>query len=112
MNIRNEPSKEELGRAISRLEDRRERERAARPDAIHRAIHFLMQQIVQNNRDATPEARHHMETLDRELGNPEALAEQEPQPAAAASTSTGNTEQPAAPIKVSKRFRRSNTATE
>lgn len=47
----------------------------ARPDAMHRAVIFLLDQAKMNNRDITVEANQHIDTLDEELGNPKELAE-------------------------------------
>lgn len=60
---------------------RRAREKKARPDAMHRAVRFLLEQATMNNRDIKPEADHHMEVLDAELGNSKELeAAKKPKP--------------------------------
>lgn len=50
-------------------------EAEARPDAMHRAVHFLLHQAIMNNNDIGPEARHHLATLDSEMANAQKLAE-------------------------------------
>jgi hypothetical protein len=48
---------------------------------MHRAVRFLLEQAKMNNRDITPEADHHMEVLDEELGNSKELeAAKKPKP--------------------------------
>lgn len=66
------------------LDARQRKEAKARPDALHRAVIFLLREIKQNNRDTAPEVDHHIATLDKELGEPELIAELEAPPAAAA----------------------------
>ena len=63
-----------------RIDEKHEKEIAARPDAMHRAVHFLLQQIVLNNRDAKREADFHMRQLDEELAVPEKIEEIPPDP--------------------------------
>jgi hypothetical protein len=62
---------------------KRSKEAKARPDAMHRAVRFLLEQAVLNNRDIKLEAEHHQEILDAELGNAkelEALKKAAPRP--------------------------------
>jgi hypothetical protein len=106
MSIKNADDRERQERQIA---GRRSKEAQARPDAVHRAVHFLLQQTALNNRDTTPEVNYHIETLDRELANPEALEEVNQIPAAVSAEEPPPAPAPAAPIKVSRRFRRSAT---
>lgn len=54
-------------RQDAEIAEKHSKEAEARPDAVHRALHFLLTQTMQNNPDTTREAKFHMETLDREL---------------------------------------------
>jgi hypothetical protein len=59
----------------ARIAQRRSKEAEARPDAMHRAVHFLLHQAMLNNNDIAPEARHHLATLDREMADSQKLVE-------------------------------------
>ena len=61
--------------ADERTAQRHSLEAQARPDAMHRAIHFLLHQAMINNQDIAPEARHHLATLDREMADNQKLIE-------------------------------------
>ena len=61
---------------------RRSKEAEARPDALHRAVVFLLRAAKENNPDMTEEATHHIATLDAELANLDVVAEIEKPPAA------------------------------
>lgn len=52
-----------------KVDKKRDQEKKARPDALHRAVIFLLEQAKMNNRDFGPEADHHMKTLDNLLGD-------------------------------------------
>lgn len=45
----------------------------ARPEPFHRAIKFLLEQAIQNNRDCRPEADHYLRLLDAEYADAEKL---------------------------------------
>jgi hypothetical protein len=61
--------------ADERTAHRHSLEAQARPDAMHRAVHFLLHQAIVNNNDIGPEARHHLATLDREMADSQKLVE-------------------------------------
>ncbi len=92
------------------LEAQRSREAAARPDAFHRAVIFILKAIRENNPDFTEEVAHHIATLDSELAVPARLVEIE-KPAPAAKTESAAAAAPPAPdtakiLKQSRRFKR------
>lgn len=95
------------------IADRHRKEAQARPDAVHRALIFLLKETRQNNPDQAREIEHHINTLDAELApgrNPAATAD-EPDPTAAASGTTEPADETKAPdtaaaLKTSKRFQR------
>jgi hypothetical protein len=93
------------------------KEEKARPDAMHRAVRFLLEQAKLNNRDITTEADLHMQILDDEFGNPKELqALKTPQgpvevhapPAPPAETPQPEAQDTAALLRQSGRFRRSS----
>lgn len=94
--------------------ERRGKEAEARPDAVHRAVVFLIKAAKENNPDLTEEANYHLATLDQELANMEKVNEIEKPAAAGPARSDSDDEQAevpkarntAAEIKTSKRFRR------
>jgi hypothetical protein len=107
----------------ARTAERHTKEADARPDAMHRAVHFLLIQAKANNRDCTREANHHIATLDAEYGEPQKLDEvgealpeanpvataaeaAEPIPAAAAPARRNAPTDTAKALRTSKRFRR------
>ncbi len=47
--------------------EQRAKEAEIRPEALHRAIHFLLQQQMINMPDTTEDARYHMAVLDSQL---------------------------------------------
>ena len=96
---------------------RKEEEKKARPDAMHRAIRFLLEQAKMNNRDITTEADEHMQTLDELLGDKKELSriktpapanavEMQAPPAAVAETAQPEVQDTAALLRQSGRFRR------
>ncbi len=102
-----------------RIDEKHSKEAEARPDPVHRAVHFLLQQIVLNNRDAKREADYHMRQLDEELAVPEKLDEipADPDPTVTATQAAAPDEPPkpktrtastntAETLKTSRRFRR------
>lgn len=98
--------------SIRNDDKKRAREKKARPDAMHRAVRFLLEQAKMNNRDITLEADHHMETLDAELGNKKELQATpiKPEVEAAAAPAAEQHEQDAeevpGQVRQSSRFRR------
>jgi hypothetical protein len=106
MSIRNTKSK------------KAQKEEKARPDAMHRAVRFLLEQAKMNNRDITIEADQHIQVLDDELGNPkelEALKKSAPAgpvevqaPPPPADTPQPEAQDSAALLRQSGRFRRSS----
>jgi hypothetical protein len=114
MSIRETAAEEARQRQNQQIEARHSKEAEARPDAMHRAVVFCLRQIALNNRDASREVAHHIETLDKELGNPEKVAQLEPAPAGTPATAsegqqpaTADAAPPANTIKTSRRFQRS-----
>lgn len=77
MSIRDAAEQQE-----QQTEARHEKEAAARPDLLHRAVIFLLKEVKQNNPDAGRECEHYKQLLDAELGNPELIAVTEGTPAA------------------------------
>lgn len=73
MSIRN--AEEGRQRQQDERAEKRRKEAEARPDAMHRAVRFLLNAAVENNPDIADEARHHLETLDTEMANPDKVAE-------------------------------------
>lgn len=95
--------------ADERTLQRHNLEAQARPDSMHRAIHFLLHQAIVNNNDVGPEARHHLATLDREMADAQKLVEigEEPereQPPVIAGDG-GGPAAPPRPVQQSRRFR-------
>lgn len=67
--------------SIRNDDKKRAKEKKARPDAMHRAVRFLLEQATMNNRDIKAEADYHLEVLDAELGNSKELdAAKKPKP--------------------------------
>lgn len=106
----------EAGRKRQQAEraSRRSKEAEARPDAVHRALIFLLKETKQNNPDASEEANHFIQLLDAELAaSPEKVkALESPAPVEAEPDAEGNpdeAEKPntAATVKRSRRFSRS-----
>ena len=84
------------------LADRRSKEAKARPDAIHRAVLFLLKETAQNN----PDAKHEVEFLAREVDHQMQESDDQPiddNPAASDDPSSPNKDPH---VKVSKRFRK------
>ena len=98
-------------RQQTQREKKRSKEAEARPDALHRAVIFLLHAAKENNPDLADEAKHHISSLDSELANPEKLAEIEPA-APKATDDEPEAEEPPKPdtaskIRQSRRFQRS-----
>lgn len=96
-------------------EKKRAKEKKARPDSMHRAVKFLLEQAVMNNRDIKVEAQHHLDTLDAELGDTKEIAKpsgpvQMPAPAAAAAAPPPQepAQDTAALLRQSRRFKRNS----
>ena len=75
-----------------RIAEKHTKEADARPDPMHRAVHFLLLQAKANNRDCAREANYHIQSLDETLGEPQKLEEvgeaiPEPNPVATAAES-------------------------
>lgn len=101
--------------AVEEGRDRQENERAARrrreadirPDPVHRALLFLLKEVMQNNPDASVEAKYHLATLDEEFVDKAKLTELEEDEPAKIDPGTGEpAANPTHPIKQSRRFRR------
>jgi hypothetical protein len=92
------------------------KEAETRPEPLHRAVRFLLQEAIQNNRDCRPAAEHHLRILDKEYGDTEKLAELEPSPkpvavpAAETAPAAENENQPRPPVRPSRRFQRQQEA--
>lgn len=115
MSIRNDSEKNRK-KLESQRDERRHKEAEARPESMHRAVHFILNQIIENNRDARPEAEYLMRTLDEEFGNPEVLNKpaviEQPQQEEAEETASGAPDSSPTAIaaqvrRQSSRFRRS-----
>lgn len=89
----------------SKIAARRNREAEARPDAVHRALIFILKEVAQNNPDSKVEADFYVSELDQQMNADVDVDE-------TASQTQGNVENagPDAPqpIPQSKRFRRAS----
>jgi hypothetical protein len=100
--------------SIRNPEKKRAQEKKKRPDSMHRAVKFLLEQAKQNNRDITVEADHHLSTLDDELGNKKEIGPVVMPTAAAAATAPAPpapaepAQDTAALLRQSRRFRRNS----
>lgn len=110
MSIKNAAA-EAAQRQQEQIDAQHQRERQARPNAMHRAVVFLLRQASLNNRDSKREADHHIATLDNAMADKEALETVEaPSPANAAPLPVNDAPPPpaantAAAAKKSRRFR-------
>ena len=91
---------------------KRHKEKKARPDSMHRAVKFLLEQAVLNNRDIKVEAQEHLDTLDAELGDPKEISKPagpvEIPAAASAAAPVEPAQDTAALLRASRRFKRSS----
>lgn len=119
MSIREKDEAVNAERQQQQIDELHSKEAEARPDAVHRAVVFLLDQCKLNNRDASREANYHLRTLDEKLAIPEKLEEIEglelPDPVETAKTAAEPTPartrkrgaaDTAALLKTSKRFQR------
>ena len=90
-------------RQEKKIADRHEKEAATRPDAVHRALLFILKEIAQNNPDAKNEAEFFVSELDQQLADPDSIDAAESE---SIETTSPATPDPAAPT--SRRFRRRN----
>lgn len=68
MSIRNaKQSQLNAAKQQAAIDEQHAKEAHVRPDALHRAVVFLLKQAALNNPDFAKEATHHLETLDRKL---------------------------------------------
>lgn len=89
-------------RQQKKLADRREKEAAVRPDALHRAVLFLLKECAQNNPDAKHEVEFLAHEVDQQMKTGPDEADDEPGKDDPAASPDGEHKVP-----VSKRFRKS-----
>jgi len=79
MSIKTTAAEINRAKQQARIDEKHQREAEARPEPMHRAVHFLLQQAIQHDRDCTKEAEFHLKTLDEAFGQKEQIAQLERQ---------------------------------
>ena len=117
MTIHDEQAENDKARQEESRRAIEDKQAAARPDAMHRAIIFLLKEAKLMNRDATREADRHITALDDALGTDPAKVEEAEAAASATvapiptkTNTSGPAQPPATPtadgLRTSQRFKR------